>query len=113
MPIWAAIALRINALLLGSLLSRSASSVSTLNATTAVLGALRDIGYPRQAINDHFGSVPEPPEARKQGNRTRFWLAGAAGRHYHQCRKWDCKRPPRLLSHPQPGTAHRHALQCF
>src|SRR4051794_40967066 len=42
-PSWAAIALRINALLFGSLLSKSARSVSTLNATTAVFGGLRDM----------------------------------------------------------------------
>src|SRR5262245_7665408 len=43
MPSWAAMALRMKALLLGSLLRNSASSSSTLNATTAVLGGLRDI----------------------------------------------------------------------
>ena len=36
-------ALRMNALLLGSLLSRSASSFSTLKATTAVLGTFLDM----------------------------------------------------------------------
>src|SRR4051812_43583659 len=41
-PSWAAMALRMKALLLGSLLSRSASSASTLKATT-VLGDLLDI----------------------------------------------------------------------
>src|SRR5688500_10274400 len=40
-PSWAAMARRMKALLLGSLLSRSASSFSTLKATTAVLGARR------------------------------------------------------------------------
>src|SRR5262249_46542919 len=44
MPICAAMALRMKALLLGSLLSSSASSFSTLKATTAVLGGLRGMG---------------------------------------------------------------------
>jgi hypothetical protein len=38
--IWAAIALRMNALLFGSLFKNSASSASTLNATTSVFGFL-------------------------------------------------------------------------
>src|SRR5215472_15704886 len=46
MPSWATIALRMKALLFGSSLSSLASSSSTLNATTAALGGLRDIGNP-------------------------------------------------------------------
>src|SRR5687768_10612413 len=41
---WAAMALRMKALLLGSLLRKSANSSSTLNATIFVLGGLRGIG---------------------------------------------------------------------
>src|SRR2546426_360263 len=48
-PSWAAIALRMKALLLGSLFRNSANSSSTLNATTAVLGSLRDI---RKVLNE-------------------------------------------------------------
>jgi hypothetical protein len=46
MPIWAAIASRMKALLLGSLLSSSANSFSTLKATTAVFGNLLDMARP-------------------------------------------------------------------
>src|SRR5258708_5239658 len=42
-PSWAAIALRMNALLFGNLFNSSASSLSTLKATTAVFGGLRDM----------------------------------------------------------------------
>src|SRR5579871_5842303 len=42
MPSWATIALRMNALLLGSLLRNSARSSSTLNATIWDFGDLRD-----------------------------------------------------------------------
>src|SRR5438874_12613068 len=46
MLICAAIALRMNALLLGSWFKKSASSSSTLNATTAVFGAFCAISCP-------------------------------------------------------------------
>src|SRR5438034_8853829 len=46
MPSWSAMALRMKALLFGSLLRNSASSSSTLKATTLVLGDLRTMKMP-------------------------------------------------------------------
>src|SRR5262249_58619387 len=74
-------ALRMKALLFGSLSSNSASSLSTLNATTAVLGGLRSGLEVLLAIMDssrlsaigkseaddqyliHFRTGPPPPQA--------------------------------------------------
>src|SRR5262245_54994174 len=90
MPSWAAMALRINALLLGSLLRNSARSASTLKATTAVLGVLRDIVRPSPGIGSdpfHLGAaaavrkratIKRTSREREQAGRPRL-LALAAG----------------------------------
>src|SRR5689334_2189037 len=68
MPIWAAMALRMKALLLGNLLSSSASSFSTLKATTAVFGSLRAMGTPSADDGDHTSSLRAPRGFRKHGS---------------------------------------------
>src|SRR4051812_39229185 len=63
-------ALRMKALLLGSLLSRSASSCSTLNATT-VFGGLRDIRFPRHERNfTRAHSKPGTPAPASSASRS-------------------------------------------
>src|SRR5438477_12659868 len=66
MPSCAAIAFRIKALLFGSLFRNSASFSSTLKATTAVFGGLRDTTLAPFAAGRHFTSVHESTRA---GNR--------------------------------------------
>src|SRR5205823_4040055 len=67
MPRWATIALRMKALLLGSLSRNSACSCSTLKATICVFGDLRAIGTVLRLAGSVFSSVRAATAASKAG----------------------------------------------